>query len=80
MASEEEPTYVPKDAIRESVRSGMILGGFGTMLAATQNTLARKNYGPLGMFTHFGSTVVIFGSSREQEPPDDTSKDEADRM
>ena len=80
MASEEEPPYVPKDAIRESVRSTMILGAAGTILAATQNTLARRNYGPLGMFTHFGSTIVIFGSSREKEPPYDTSKDEADRM
>ena len=54
--------YVPKDAIRESVRSTMVLGAAGTLLAAAQNTLARRNFGPWGMFTHFGTTIVVFGS------------------
>lgn len=67
MTAEEEPTYVPKDAIRESVKSTMILGAAGTLLAAAQNTLARRNYGAWGMFTHFGATVAVFGSPRRKK-------------
>ena len=79
MASEEEPTYVPKDAIRESLKSTMILGAAGSLLAAAQNTLARKNYGPWGMFTRFGSTIVIFGSPCRNDL-NVTLRDDVDNM
>ena len=62
MASEEE-VYIPKDAIRESVRSTLITGGAGTLISAVQNTLTKQNVGAWGLFTRTGSTITLFGSS-----------------
>ncbi len=60
---------MPKDAVREALKSTMILGAAGTLLSAVQNTLTRKNVGPWGMFTRTGSTIAVFGwRSREEKP------------
>ncbi len=58
---------MPKDAVREALKSTMILGGAGTLLSAVQNTLTRKNVGPWGMFTRTGSTIAVFGWRSQED-------------
>ncbi|KAK7521458.1 uncharacterized protein IWZ02DRAFT_430377 [Phyllosticta citriasiana] len=52
--------YHPKDTIGRSMKSAAILGSAGVFVAATQNTLARQNYGAMGVFTKFGATAGYF--------------------
>ena len=55
--------YEPKDAIAQSTRSATFTGSAGLLLAAVQNTLARENVGAFGVFTRFGGTIALFGTS-----------------
>jgi hypothetical protein len=58
---DEEASYEPKDAVQAAIKSTLITGSAGLLLAAVQNTLARQNIGALGVFTRFGGTIGLFG-------------------
>lgn len=58
----EEKVYHPKDAISASLNTTMLTGGIGLFASAVQNTLAKQNIGPWGVFTRTGSTIGIFGA------------------
>jgi len=63
MASENESRYEPKDALSSMTNHAIIVGGFGALLSAIQNTLARQNLGPMGFLTRFGGTAATFSMS-----------------
>lgn len=65
MASQqtEERVYKPQDAIEAAFKSTALTGGFGLFVSAVQNTLAKQNVGPLGIFARTGGTVATFGMS-----------------
>src|SRR5947209_19108759 len=56
--------YEPKDAIAQSVRSATFTGSAGLLLAAVQNTLLRENVGAFGVFSRFGGTIALFGTTQ----------------
>ncbi len=58
-----DDVYEPQDALGASIRSAALTGAAGTFLAAVQNTVAKENYGPFGVFTRFGKTIGLFGMS-----------------
>ncbi|KAL2009844.1 hypothetical protein VTN00DRAFT_5651 [Thermoascus crustaceus] len=58
----EEKVYHPKDAISASLKTTMLTGGIGLFASAVQNTLAKQNIGPWGVFTRTGSTIGIFAA------------------
>lgn len=58
---EEKPAYQPQDSISIAIKSTMILGGGGALIAGVQNTLSKSNVGPWGIFTRSGSTIAVFG-------------------
>lgn len=68
MASQhtEEHTYHPQDAIGAALKATALTGGFGLFASAVQNTLAKQNVGPLGIFIRSGSTIAIFGTAYSQ--------------
>lgn len=59
---EHEGLYHPKDAISITTETTLIVGGFGALLAAIRNTLARQNVGAMGVVTRFGGTTGVFGA------------------
>ncbi|TAQ87336.1 hypothetical protein B7494_g4309 [Chlorociboria aeruginascens] len=59
MASDDH-TYHPKDAVKAAINGTMITGSAGLFVSAVQNTLAKSNVGPWGVFTRTGSTAAIF--------------------
>lgn len=63
MASQqaEEKVYHPQDAIDAALKSTVLTGGFGLFASAVQNTLAKQNVGPLGIFFRSGGTIASFG-------------------
>lgn len=63
MSSEELAQYEPKDALAEMTSDALVVGGFGAILAAVQNTLARQNLGAMGFLTRFGGTAATFSMS-----------------
>jgi hypothetical protein len=63
MSSEEERQYEPKDALAEMTSDALVVGGFGAILSAVQNTLARQNLGAMGFLTRFGGTAATFSMS-----------------
>lgn len=63
MASEHtSSSYHPKDAINETVKTTMFFGGVGLFASAVQNTMQKRNVGPLGVLTRTGGTVGLFGT------------------
>lgn len=58
----EEHTYHPQDAIGVAFKATALTGGFGLFASAVQNTLAKQNVGPLGIFLRSGGTIAIFGT------------------
>jgi len=60
MATESEQ-YHPKDAIEAAISGTLILGGAGFLVSAVQNTLAKSNIGPWGVFTRTGGVIGSFG-------------------
>jgi hypothetical protein len=62
MASQqqEQPAYQPKDALSIMTNNALVLGGFGAMISAIQNALARQNLGAMGFLTRFGGTAATF--------------------
>lgn len=57
----EEKAYQHQDTIDATLKSTALTGGFGSFASAVQNTLAKQNVGPLGIFVRSGSTIAIFG-------------------
>ena len=39
----------------------MLTGAVGLFGSAAQNTLSRRNHGPLGIFIRSGGTIGVFG-------------------
>jgi hypothetical protein len=60
MASEGEH-YQPHDAVKAAITATMVTGGAGTLVAAIENSLSKRNVGAWGVFTRSGSTIGIFG-------------------
>ena len=56
----DDETYHPQDAIGTATRAAALTGVAGLFLASVQNTVAKENIGPLGVFTRFGRTVGLF--------------------
>ncbi|KIV77272.1 hypothetical protein PV11_09083 [Exophiala sideris] len=54
--------YHPKDALATTVHAVTYTGAAGLFLAAVQNTVAKENVGPLGVFSRFGRTIGIFAA------------------
>ncbi|EER23342.1 hypothetical protein D8B26_001441 [Coccidioides posadasii str. Silveira] len=61
-SSEEQQVYHPKDAISTAAKTTLITGSMGLFTSAVQNTLAKQNLGPWGVFTRTGSTIALFAT------------------
>ncbi|EEP80640.1 conserved hypothetical protein [Uncinocarpus reesii 1704] len=61
-SSEEQSRYHPRDAISAAARTTLITGSVGLFTSAIQNTLAKQNVGPWGVFTRTGGTVTLFAT------------------
>ncbi|KAH8819631.1 hypothetical protein F5884DRAFT_659301 [Xylogone sp. PMI_703] len=57
-----DENYHPKDAIGAAINGTLITGAAGAMLSAVQNTLAKRNVGPWGVFTRTGGTIAVFAA------------------
>lgn len=53
--------YSPKDAITLGFSAAGTSAVVGTVVSAVQNTLAKHNYGALGILTRSGATIALFG-------------------
>ena len=60
---QQESFYQPEDAIARGTTAGLVGGSAGFLFSAVQNTLAKQNVGTLGVFTKFGGTTAIFGTT-----------------
>ena len=58
---EETEYYEPQDAIGKATQGVLVCGSAGFLFSAVQNTMARQNYGALGVLTRFGGTTALFG-------------------
>lgn len=58
---EEQHSYHPQDAISAALKATTLTGGVGLFAAAVQNTLTKRNIGPMGVFIKGGGTIGIFG-------------------
>lgn len=58
---EEDHSYHPKDAISGALKATVLTGSAGLFASAVQNTLTKRNVGPLGVFMRSGGTIGIFG-------------------
>lgn len=65
MAARDRQAYEPKDALQIMSEHALIVGGFGAVISAIQNTLARQNLGAMGFLTRFGGTTITFSMSVE---------------
>ncbi|KAI1929262.1 hypothetical protein LOZ12_000745 [Ophidiomyces ophidiicola] len=61
-SAEEQTPYHPKDAVGATIKSTLMTGSVGLFASAVQNTLAKQNIGPWGVFTRTGSTVALFAA------------------
>lgn len=53
------PVYEPHDALGRSARSAAMTGAAGLFIASVQNTVAKEQIGPFGVFTRFGRTIGL---------------------
>ncbi|PGH05093.1 hypothetical protein GX51_03191 [Blastomyces parvus] len=58
----EEESYHPQDAIAATIKTTLTTGAVGLFASSVQNTLQKRNYGPLGVLTKTGGTVALFAS------------------
>ena len=58
---EEQHSYHAQDAISAALKATTLTGGVGLFAAAVQNTLTKRNIGPMGVFIKGGGTIGIFG-------------------
>ena len=47
--------------ISAALKATTLTGGVGLFAAAVQNTLTKRNIGPMGVFIKGGGTIGIFG-------------------
>ncbi|CAL5874449.1 uncharacterized protein PFLUO_LOCUS8745 [Penicillium psychrofluorescens] len=59
---EEDHSYHPKDAISGALKATVLTGSAGLFASAVQNTLTKRNVGPLGVFMRSGGTIGIFAA------------------
>jgi len=57
-----DEVYHPKDAVGAAINGTLITAGAGTLISAVQNTLAKRNVGPWGVFTRTGGTIAVFAA------------------
>lgn len=57
-------TFHPQDLINETLKTTLIMGGAGLFASTVQNTLQKRNVGPMGVFTVTGRTIGTFGMGR----------------
>lgn len=57
----EEHSYHPKDAVTAAIKATALTGGVGLFASTVQNTLVRRNVGPLAIFTRSGATIGVLG-------------------
>lgn len=60
---EDTPVYHPQDALAKSARAAALTGAAGLFFASVQNTVAKEQIGPFGVFTRFGGTIGLMGTS-----------------
>lgn len=60
-AHHEDGQYHAKDTISATIKATMITSTAGLFTSAVQNSLAKQNVGPLGIFTRTGGTIAMFG-------------------
>ncbi|KAL4865988.1 hypothetical protein BDV12DRAFT_173676 [Aspergillus spectabilis] len=61
-SSAEDHHYHPQDTVGRTLRTTGLTGFVGLFASAVQNTLARSNVGPWGIFVRSGSTIGIFAA------------------
>ncbi|KAL2829017.1 Tim17/Tim22/Tim23/Pmp24 family-domain-containing protein [Aspergillus cavernicola] len=61
-SSAEDHPYHPQDTIGKTFRTTGITTTVGLFTSAVQNTLARSNVGPWGIFARTGSTIGVFAA------------------
>ncbi|RDW60419.1 uncharacterized protein DSM5745_10877 [Aspergillus mulundensis] len=61
-ASADDHHYHPQDTIARTMRTTGLTGSVGLFASAVQNTLARQNVGPWGVFTRTGATIGILAA------------------
>lgn len=52
--------YEPKDSVTLAFGAAGTSAIVGTVVSAVQNTLAKHNYGALGVLTRSGATIALF--------------------
>jgi len=57
----EDHSYHPQDALSVAMKATVLTGGLGFLGSTVQNTLARQNIGPWGVFWRSGSTITVLG-------------------
>lgn len=57
----DHPTYHPRDAIHSTVITGIQCTIFGSLIAGVQNTLRKQNVGAMGVLTHSGHIIAVYG-------------------
>ena len=53
--------YQPKDAVNGALKTTLLTGSVGLFASAVQNTLVKRNVGPMGVLVRSGGTIGIFG-------------------
>ena len=61
MASQDEGTYAPKDAVGLAVESSLIMGAAGLTISAIQTSLTKQNVSGWAVFTRGGGIIAVFG-------------------
>ncbi|OJJ02847.1 hypothetical protein ASPVEDRAFT_42368 [Aspergillus versicolor CBS 583.65] len=61
-SSAEDHHYHPQDTISRTMKTTGLTGSVGLFASAVQNTLARQNVGPWGVFVRSGGTIGIFAA------------------
>ncbi|WEW60586.1 hypothetical protein PRK78_006073 [Emydomyces testavorans] len=61
-SSEDQKVYHPQDALSATIKTTLMTGSAGLFASAVQNTLAKQNIGPWGVFTRTGSTITLFAA------------------
>ncbi|KAK1965224.1 Tim17/Tim22/Tim23 family protein [Colletotrichum eremochloae] len=55
----DDDVYHPKDAIKDSIKASLALGGAGFFIAAVRNALQKQNVGAMSVFTRSGGIIAV---------------------
>lgn len=61
MASQDNDTYTPKDAVSLATEGSLIMGAAGLAISAIQTSLTKQNVTGWAIFTRGGGIIAIFG-------------------